>query len=151
MTDTGNHTITTVRQADCSLTKNLTTVLHAAHDIFLHQHTPAQDKLYTDTQIKSECLSQIFNHAHRRQLEKRPFTIHEIRKAIHSLRKLKTPDYDGLSAEAYYQPPTHLLRILAQRLWDIVTGQTPCHRGGPTSSPPSTKRGTGLTPTTGAP
>ena len=27
--------------------------------------------------------------------------------------------------EAYYHLPAHLLRILAHRLWDIVTGQTP--------------------------
>ena len=58
-------------------------------------------------------------------MEKRPFTILEVRKAIHSLRQHKTPGYEGLPAEAYYHLPAHLLRILAHRLWDIVTGRTP--------------------------
>ena len=51
--------------------------------------------------------------------------MHEVQRAIHSLRKHETPVYDGLHAEAYYHLPAHLLRILAHRLWDIVTGQTP--------------------------
>ena len=58
-------------------------------------------------------------------MQKRPFTIHEVRGAIHSLRQNKTPGYGGLPAEAYYHLPAHLLRILADSLWDIVTGQTP--------------------------
>ena len=37
---------------------------------------------------------------------------------------LKTTGYDGHPTEAYYHLPAHLLRILAHRLWDIVTGQT---------------------------
>ena len=81
--------------------------------------------LDTDTQAKIDRLPQVFNHAQRRQLEKRPFTIHEVRRAIHSLRQHKAPGYDGLPAEAYYHLPAHLLRILAHRPWDIVTGQTP--------------------------
>ena len=64
------------------------------------------------------------NHAQRRQLEKRPFTIHEVRKAIHSLWQHKTPGYHDLPAEAYHHLPAHLLHILANRLLDIVTGQT---------------------------
>ena len=125
MTDTGHRSITTVRQEDGSLTNDPAIVLQATQDSFLRQHTPTQDTLDADTQAKIDRLPQVFSRAQRRQLEKRPFTIHEIRKAIHSLRQHKTPGYDGLPAEAYYHLPAHLLRILAHRLWDIVTGQTP--------------------------
>ena len=125
MTHTGHRTITTVRQEDGFLTSNPATVLQATQASFLHQHTPGQDTLHTDTQNKIDCLPQDFNPAQRRQLEKRPLTIHEVWKAIHSLRQHKTPGYDGLPAEAYYHLHAHLLRILAHRLWDIVTGQTP--------------------------
>ena len=125
MTDTGHRTITTVRQDDSSLTNHQATVLQATQDSFLQQHTPTQDTLDTDSQAKIDRLPQVFNHTQRRQLEKCPFTIHEVQKAIHSLRQHKTPGYDGLPAEAYYHLPAHLLRILAHRLWDIVTGQTP--------------------------
>ena len=125
MTDTGHRTITTVRQEDGSLTNDQATVLQATQDSFLRQHTPTQDTLDPDTQAKIDRLPRVFNHAQRRQLEKRPFTIHEVRKAIHSLRQHKTPGYDGLPAEAYYHLPAHLLRILAHRLWDIVPGRTP--------------------------
>ena len=124
MTDTGHRTITTVRQEDGSLTKDPATVLQATQHSFLQQHTPTQDTLDTDTQAKIDRLPQVFNHAQSRQLEKRPFTIHEVWRAIHSLRQHKTPGYDGLPAMAYYQLPAHLLRILPHRLWDIVTGQT---------------------------
>ena len=127
MTDTGHRTITTVRQEDGSLTKDPATVLQATQDSFLRQQTPTQDTLHTDTQAKADRLPQVLNHAQGRQLETRPFTIHEVRRAIHSLRQHKTPTkpHDGLPAEAYYHLPAHLLRILAHRLWDIVTGQTP--------------------------
>ena len=151
MTDTGHRTITTVRQEDDSLTNDPATVLQATQDGFLRQHTPTQDTLDPDTQAKIDRLSRVFNHTQKRQLEKRPFTIHEVRKAIHSLRQHKTPGYDDLPAEAYYHLPAHLLRILAHRLWDIVTGRTPCHRTGQTLSAPSAKKGTGQTRTTGAP
>ena len=124
ITDTGHRTITTVRREDGSLTNDPATVLPATRDSFLQQHTPTQDTLDTDTQTKIDRLPQVFNHAQRRQLEKRPFTIHEVRKAIHSLRQHKTPGYNGLPAEAYYHLPAHLLRILAHRLWDIVTRRT---------------------------
>ena len=100
-------------------------VLQASQDSLLHQHTPTQDTLNADTQNKMERLSQVFNHTKRRQLAKRAFTIHEVRKAIHSLRKHKAPGYNCLPAEAYYHLPAHLFQILAQRLWDIVPGQTP--------------------------
>ena len=116
MPNTGHRTITTVRQADGSLTNHPATVLQATQDSLLHQHTPTQDTLDTDTQNKIDRPPQVFNHAQRTQLEKCPFTIHEVRKAMHSLRQHKTPGYDGLSAEAYYHPPAHLLRILAHRL-----------------------------------
>ena len=130
MTDTGHRTITTVRQEDGSLTNNPATVLQATQDSFLRQHTPTQDTLDPDTQAKINRLPRVFNHAQRRQLEKRPFTIHEVRKAIHSLQQHKTHGYDGLPAVAYYQLPAHLLRILAHRLWDIFTGQTPLYKKG---------------------
>ena len=125
MTDTGHCTITMVRQEDGSLTSDPATVLQATRDRFLQQHTPTPDTLDTDTQAKIDRVSQVFNHAQRRQLEKRPFTIHEVRKAIHSLRQQKIPGYDGLPAKAYYHLPAHLPRNLAHHLWDIVTGQTP--------------------------
>ena len=125
MTDAGHRTTTMVTQEDGSLTKDPATVLRPTQDSFLHQHPPTKDTLDTDTQNKIDRLPQIFNHAQRRQLEKRPFTIYEDPKAIHSLRQDKTPGYDGLPAEAYYHLSAHLLRILANRLWDIVTGQTP--------------------------
>ena len=125
MIDTGHRTITTVRQEDGSLTNDPATVLQASQDNFLQQHTPTQATLDTDIQAKIDHLPQVFNHAQRTQLEKRPFTIHEVRRAIHSLRQHKTPGYDSLPAEAYYHLPAHLLRILAHRLWDIVTGLTP--------------------------
>ena len=125
MTDTGHRTITTVRQEDCSLPNDRATVLQATQDRFLRQHTPTEDTLETDTQAKIDCLPQFFNHAQRRQLEKRPFTIHKARRGIHSLQQHKAPGYYGLPAEAYYHLPAHLLRILAHRLWDIVTGQIP--------------------------
>ena len=125
MTNTGHRTITMVRKEDCSLTNEPATVLEASQDSFLRQHTPTEDTLDADTQAKIDRLPQVFSRAQRRQLEKRPFTIHEVRKAIHSLRQHKTPGYDSLPAEAYYHLPAHLLHILAHRLWDIVTGQTP--------------------------
>ena len=125
MTNTGHRAITTVRQEDGSLTNDPAFVLRATQDSFLQQHTPTQDTLNTDTQAKIDRLPQVFNHAERRQLETRPFTIHKVQKAIHSLRQHTTPGYDGLPAEAYYHLPAHLPRILAHRLWDIVTGQTP--------------------------
>ena len=40
MTHTGHRTITTVQQADGSLTNDLATVLQATLDSFLHQHIP---------------------------------------------------------------------------------------------------------------
>ena len=125
MTDTSHHTITTVRQEDSSLTNDPATVLQATQDSFLRQHTPTQDTLDPDTQAKINRLPRVLNHAQRRKVEKRVFTIHEVRKAMHSLRQHQTPGYDGLPAEAYYHLPAHLLCILAGRLWDIVTGQTP--------------------------
>ena len=100
MTDTGHRTITTVRREDGSLTNHPATVLQATQDSFLQQHTPTQDTLDTDTQAKVDRLPQVFNHAQRRQLEKSPFTIHEVRRAIHSLQQHKTPGYDGPPAEA---------------------------------------------------
>ena len=151
MTDTGHRTITTVWQEEGSLTNDPATVLQATQESFLRQHTPTQDTPDPDTQAKIDRLPRVFKHAQRRQLEKRPFTIHEVGKAIHSLRQHKTPGYDSLPAEAYYHLPAHLLRILALRLWDIVTGQTPFHQTGQTLSAPSTKEGTGQTRTTGAP
>ena len=99
-------------------------MLQATQDSFLQQHTPTKDTLDTDTETKIDRLPQVFNHAQRRQLQKCPLTIHEVWKAIHSLRQHKTPRYDGLPAEAYYHLPAQLLRILANCLWDIVTGQT---------------------------
>ena len=125
MTDTSHRTITTVRQEDSSLTNDPATVLQATQDGFLHQHTPTEDTLDTDTQAKFDRLPQVFNHAQRRQPEKRPFTIHEVRRAIHSLRQHKTSGYNGLPAEAYYHLPAHPLSILAHCLSDIVTGRTP--------------------------
>ena len=124
ISNTSHRTITTVRRAEGSLTSVPATVLQGTGDSFLHQHTPTKDTMETDTQNKIDRLPQVFNHAQRTQLEIRPFTIHEIRRAIHSLRQTKTPGYDSLSAEAYYHLPAHLLRILAHRLWYIVTGQT---------------------------
>ena len=125
MIDTGHRTITTVRQEDCSLTNDPATVLQATQESFLHQDTATQDTRDTDNKNKVDRLPQVFKHAQGRQLEKRPFTIHEVRKAINSLRQHKTPGYDGLPAEAYYHLPVHLLRILAHRLWDIFMRQTP--------------------------
>ena len=125
MTDTSRRTITTVRQDDGSLTNGPATVLQATQDSFLHQHTPTQDTLGTDTQAKVNRLHQAFNHAERRELKKRPFTINKVQRAIDNLRQHKTPGYDGLPAGAYYHRPTHLLCILAHCLWDIVMGQIP--------------------------
>ena len=125
MTDTGHRTITTVRQEDGSLTNDPATMLQATQDSFLHQHKPTHDKLDTDTQNKVNRLPQVVNHAQRRKLENRPFTIREVRKAIHNSRQHKSKGYDGLPADAYYHLHAHLLRILAHRLLDIVTGQTP--------------------------
>ena len=100
MTDTGHRTITTDRQEDGFLTNDPATVLQATQDSFLHQHMPTQDTLDTDTKAKVDRLPQVFNHAQRRELENRPFTIHEVRKVIHSLRQHKTPGYNGLPAVA---------------------------------------------------
>ena len=100
MTNTGHRTITKVRQEDCFLTNDPATVLQASQDSFLHQHTPTQDTLDKDTQNKVDRLPQVFNHAQRRQLEKYPFTIHEVPKAINSLRQHTTPGYNGLPPEA---------------------------------------------------
>ena len=125
MTDTGHRNITTVRQEDGSLTNDPATVLQSTEDSFLQQHTPTQDTLDTDVQAKVDRLPQVFSHAQRRQLEKRLFTIREVRRAIHSLRQQKTPGYDGLPAGAYYHLPADLPCILAHRLWEIVTQQTP--------------------------
>ena len=124
MNHTGHRTITTVRQAEGSLTNDPATVLQATQHSFLHQHTPTQDTPDTDTQNKIQRLPQVFNHAQRRQLEKCPFTIYEVRNAIQNLRQHKTAGYNGLPAEAYYHLPGQLLCILADRLWDIVMGQT---------------------------
>ena len=125
MTNTGHRSITEVRQADGSLTSDQATVLYATQDSVLDQTTPTQDTPNTDTENQIDRLPQVFNHAQRRQLEKRPLTIREVRKALHSLRQHKTPGYEGLPAEAYYHFRAHLLCILAHRVRDIVTGQTP--------------------------
>ena len=125
MTDIGHRTITTVGQENASLTNDPATVLQATQDSFLRQHAPTQNTPEADTQAKIDRLPRVFNHAQRRQLEKRPFTVHKVRKAIHSLRQHKIPGYDGIPEEADYHLPAHLIRILTHRLWDIVTGQTP--------------------------
>ena len=125
MTETGHSTVATVEQEDGSLTNDPATVLQAIHGSFLYEHTPNKDTLDTDTQNKIKRLPQVFNHAQRRQLEKSTFTIHKVRKAIHSLRQHNTPGYDGLPAEAYYHLPAYFLCLLLERLWDIVTGLTP--------------------------
>ena len=151
MTDTGHRTITTVRQGDGSLTNDLATVLQATQDSFLRQHTPTQDTLDADTQAEIDRPPQVSSRAQRRQLEKRPFTIHEVRKAIHSVRQHKTTGYDSLPAEAHYHLPAHLFRILAHRLWDIVTGQTPLPPDWANVVSPLYKKETGSTRTTGAP
>ena len=88
MSDSSHRTITEVWQPDDLLTNGPAMVHRATMDSFLHQHTPSQDTLDTD---KMERLHQVFNHALRRQLEKRPFIIHEVQKAIHTLRPHKTP------------------------------------------------------------
>ena len=102
MNDSGHRTITTIRQEDSSLTNDPAIVLGATQDSFLQQHTPTQDTLDTDIQAKVDHLPQIFNRAPRRQLEKRPFTIHQVRGAIHNLWQRKTLGGDNLPAEAYY-------------------------------------------------
>ena len=83
MTDTGHRTVTTVRQENGSLTNGPATVLQATKDSFLCQHTPTQYSLDTDTQAKVDRLPQVFNPARRRQLEKRPFTTNQVRRAMH--------------------------------------------------------------------
>ena len=130
MTDTGHRTITTVRHVDGSLTNDPASVLQATQDSFFHQHTPIQDTLDMDTQNEVDRPPQVFNHAQRRQLGKRPFTIHEVRKAIHSLWQHKTPGYDALPAEAYYHFPSHLLRIRPNDSGTSSRGQPPCHQTG---------------------
>ena len=139
MTDTGHFTITTVRQQDGSLTGDPATVLQATQDSFLQQHTPTQDTLDTDTQAKIDRQPQVFNHAKRRQPEQRPFAIHEVRRAIHSLQQHKTQGYDGPPSKGILPPPRP------------PPPQTPYYQTGQTLSAPSTKRGTGPTWTTGAP
>ena len=150
MTDTGHRTIPKVRQENGSLTNNPATVRQATQDSFLHQHNPTQDTIDTDTQNKFKCLTMVFNQAQRRKLEKGPFTIHEVRKAIHNPRQHKTPGYNGLPAEAYYHLPADLLCLLAQRLWDIVAGHTPPPPDWAKVVRPLYKRGSGPTRTTGA-
>ena len=125
MTHTVHRTITTVRQADSSLTNDPATVLQATQESFLHQHTRTQDTLDTGTQNRIDRLPQVFNYTERRQLQKRPFTLHEVRKAIHSLWQHKIPGYAGPPAEAHYHLHAHLLRILARCLCDIVVGLSP--------------------------
>ena len=93
MTDIGHRTITTVRQEDRPLTNYPAGVLQATQDSFLHQQTPTGDTLDMDIEGKVERLPQVCNHAQRRQLEKHPFTIHEVRKAIHSLRQHQIGGY----------------------------------------------------------
>ena len=100
MTDTGHRTITTVRQEDGFVTTDPATVLQATQDSFLHQHTPTQGTLDTDAQSETKRLPKVFNHAQRRQLKERRFTIHKVWKAIHSLRSHQFPGYDSLSAKA---------------------------------------------------
>ena len=73
MGDTGHRTITTVRLADGSLIYDPAAVLQATQNSFLHQHTPTQDTLDTDTKNKIDRRPQLFNLAQRRQLEKRPY------------------------------------------------------------------------------
>ena len=146
MTDTGHCTITTVRQKDGSLTNDPATVLQATQDSFLRQHTPTQDTLDADTQAKIDTLPQVFGRAQRRQLEKRPFIIHKVRQAIHSLRQHRTPGYDSLPAKVYYHLPAHLFRILAHSLWDIVTGQTPLRPDWPNVVRPLYKKGDWASP-----
>ena len=53
MTDTSHGTITTVREADGSLTNDSATMLQATHESFLHQHTPTKHTLDTYPQTKS--------------------------------------------------------------------------------------------------
>ena len=151
MTDTGGRIITTVRQEEGSHTSDAATVLQATQDSFVRQHPPTQDTLDTDTQGKLNRLPEVFNQAPRRQLEKRPSTIHQVREAIHNLLQHKTRGLDGLPAGAYYHPLADLLRILAHRLWASSQGKAPFDQTGQKFSAPSTEKGTGPTRTTGGP
>ena len=151
MTDTGHRTITTVRQEDGSLTNDPATVLQATQDSFLRQHTPTQDTLDPDTQAKIDRLPRVLNHAQRRQLEKRPFTIHEVRKAIHSLRHTKPQATTAsLRRHTTISPPTSSASSPTAS-GTSSRGRPPCHQTGQTLSASSTKKGTGRTWTTGAP
>ena len=66
ITDTCHRTITTVRRADGSLTNDQAGVNHATQESFLHQHTPTQDTLHTDTKNKIDRLPQAFNQPQRK-------------------------------------------------------------------------------------
>ena len=70
-------------------------------------------------------MPKVFNQEHWRAMEHDPFSIPELQCALDRLRKGVVPDVDGLPAEAYKRLTLPVKRLLAARLWEIVTGTTP--------------------------
>ena len=82
MSDAGHRTITTVQRNDGSLTSEPTAIFQATQDSFLRQHTPTQEALDPNSQHKVTCPLRILNHAQRKKIEKHPFAIQEVQKAM---------------------------------------------------------------------
>jgi hypothetical protein len=61
MTDAGHRTITTVQRDDGSLTSEPTAIFQATQDSFLRQHTPTQEALDPNSQVKVTCPLRILN------------------------------------------------------------------------------------------
>ena len=141
MTDTGHTIITTVWQEDVSRINDPATVLQTTQDSFLHQHTPTQDTLDTETQTKIKRLPQVFNQAQRRQLENRSITMQEVRKAIQNVWTQKTPGTtSSLWRHTTTSPPTSCAS-LPKACGTASRDRPPYHRAGPT-----VRRRAGLTP-----
>ena len=119
------YTITAVQDAQGALTADADTILNETRSSFERQHGATQEYLAPEVLGKVKRPPCIFNHAQWRYLNQHPFTLGEVQRAIHKLKVHRTLGYDALLAEAYQRLTTPLQRLLAQRLWAIVSGQKP--------------------------
>ena len=123
---TGRRTIHAVRSPEGGLTNDPDAVLQAVLDSFQARHGDALPELDPNTRSTiREPVRKVFNRERRRAIERDPFSITELQRALDRLKKGVVPGVDGLPAKAYQGLTLPVKRRLAARLWDIVTGTTP--------------------------
>ena len=121
--DTGRRTIHAVRPPHGGLTNDPDTVLQAVLDSCQSQHgdaLPAVDP-HTRSTIR-EHVPKVVNREQRRAIEHTPLSIPELQRALDRLKRGAVPGVDALPAKAYHRLTLPVIRRLAARIWDIVTG-----------------------------